>query len=149
MDGGLKFMWKDGSKWIPGGRGFWVRPFDVNFVFCVYFFSETCERPHSYIHHVPLPTPPAPQASLIIYNVPNGIGSVEQKDGSGWKQTKHLSRLGQQWLMQQPSDYRTAKTFEFVVRVKDVDGKVYGTYKVPLPCSGPCKDNTHVKHTNM
>jgi hypothetical protein len=79
--------------------------------------------------------------SLIIYNLPNGIGGVEQDLGGGeWVSLETLEQLGQQWVLEPPSNMAGPK--EATVRVTDADGKVYGTYKVAFPCSDTCSDNT-------
>lgn len=39
-------------------------------------------------------------ASLVIYNVGNGIGKVEQFTNGQWVQLEQLSHLGQQFVMQ-------------------------------------------------
>jgi hypothetical protein len=109
--GDLKFMWKDGSKWVNGGYGFW--------------------------------------ASLIIYNVPNGIGSVQQKVGGAWKECAQLSALGQQHQMHQPENYRGGGAREFEIKVTDVNGSPYGEYKVPFNCESSCGSNTDVPSTRL
>lgn len=77
--------------------------------------------------------------SLIIWNLPNGIGSVEQLVGGDYVACEPLAQLGQQWIMQPPSDISGPK--EVTVRVKDYDGNVYGEYRVSFPCgSDPCPD---------
>ena len=92
-------------------------------------------------------------AALVVYNVPNGIGRVEQKVGDGWTSVDDINWLGQQWSLAEPADYRTAsgsgRTFE--VRVSDVSGKPYGTYRVDFPCpdGSPCGGNTDTSATRM
>lgn len=90
--------------------------------------------------------------SLIVYNVPNGIGGVEQRVGDGWMAVDDVSWLGQQWSLAQPADYRSADGVRaFEVRVTDVDGKPYGTYRVDFPCpeDGACGGNTDATSTRM
>lgn len=94
--GAPKFMFKDGSKWLPGGGGFF--------------------------------------ASLVVYDVSNGIGSVEQKVGGSWTTLSNMNDLGQQFILQQPANYRSYTSRNFDIRVTDVNGLEYGTYNVKWPC---------------
>jgi hypothetical protein len=89
-------MFKDGSKWMRNGGGFF--------------------------------------ASLVIYDIDNGIGGVQQKVGDVWKPLSTLNDLGQQYIMEQPAEYRGFSTREFQVRVDDVSGTPYGTFSIQFPC---------------
>jgi hypothetical protein len=89
-------MFKDGSKWMPNGKGFF--------------------------------------ASLVIYNVSNGIGLVQQKVGGTWKTLSNLNDLGQQFIVEQPTEYRNYASRSFDILVTDVNGLEYGTYNVKWPC---------------
>lgn len=104
-----KFMWKDGSKWLPGGRGFW--------------------------------------ATLIVYNVDNGISSVEQKIGNQWVRLGQLNHLSNMWVMKEPDDYRSPEGRKsFMVRVTDVDGQSYGEFDVDFSCGDSvCGTSTDAK----
>jgi hypothetical protein len=89
-------MFKDGSKWLPNGQGFF--------------------------------------ASLVVYDVDNGIGGVQQKVGGEWKALTNMNDLGQQFIMAQPTEYRGYSSRSFEVIVNDVNGDSYGTYTVQWPC---------------
>jgi hypothetical protein len=78
-------------------------------------------------------------ASLMISNVPNGIGSVRQNTGNETVELEHLGRLGQIWGMKMPAN-KDKKEFE--IEVTDVNGKSYGTYVVAFNCGGECSDFT-------
>jgi hypothetical protein len=93
-------MFKDGSKWLSGGKGFY--------------------------------------SSLVVYDIDNGIGGVQQKVGNEWKPLANLNDLGQQFIMEQPAEYRGFSSREFQIRVDDVNGKPYGTYNVQFPCEEIC-----------
>lgn len=90
--------------------------------------------------------------ALIVYNVPNGIGGIEQRVGDSWKAVDDVNWLGQQWNLAEPADYRADNADRaFEVRVKDVSGKLYGTYRVDLPCpeDGACGDNMDATSKRM
>jgi len=57
--------------------------------------------------------------SLIVYNVPIGIKKVELKFNNSWKKASKVGgKLGQQWSLPQPANYRTYKKRDLIVRVR-------------------------------
>lgn len=57
--------------------------------------------------------------SLIIYGVNDGISKVELNNGGGWKKASKVGgKLGQQWQLPQPSNYRNYKKRTLNVRVR-------------------------------
>lgn len=74
--------------------------------------------------------------SLIIYNVPNGISTVQVMTRSGqWVEALKNGRCGQQRVL--PSGDLNVDTGRYLIRVTDVhkhfSGTAYGTYRVPPP----------------
>jgi hypothetical protein len=97
--GAPKFAWKDGTKWLPGGGGFY--------------------------------------ATLVIYNVDNGISDVKQNMGGGWESCSTLNHLGNMWVLKQPPNYREANGGggeSIEVDVIDKSGNSYGKFNVPFTC---------------
>jgi hypothetical protein len=91
-------------------------------------------------------------AALIIGNVPNGIGKVEQDIGGSWASCPRINQLGQQReLMKMGPDARGFASRDITIRVYDVAGKLYGTYSVPFNCpdSGTCGKNTPTTATKI
>jgi hypothetical protein len=97
---GLKFMWKDGSKWLKNGQGFY--------------------------------------ATLIVRNMPAGIGSVQQLISDSWVTVNRLDALGQMFVLKEPDNYRTygtASNRKITIQVFDKLNQLYGKYVVSFSCS--------------
>jgi hypothetical protein len=89
--------------------------------------------------------------SLVIYNVPGGIGLVEQNVGASWVKLDNLEALGQQVVLKEPEDYRTyASSRAFDIRISSVSGTSYGEYKVEWPCGDmACSGYTDATMTSI
>lgn len=90
-------------------------------------------------------------AALIVYNLPNGIGRVEQdvqhnSGAANWVEVGQLNALSQIRVLDQPENYRNpGGKREVAVRIADINGALYGTYIVDMsvcPGSSQCNDDT-------
>lgn len=73
--------------------------------------------------------------SVIIRNVRNGIGKVEQKMPWGWQQVNQLSNLGNTYEMVNPDPGNgNAWTSSIGIRVWGKDNDFYGAWEISFPC---------------
>ena len=76
-------------------------------------------------------------ATVIIDNVANGIGAVEQKVGGAWEPLSPLVHLGNMYVLARPDNAKNGKGGAgqmVTLRVKDVTGATYGDYEVEWVC---------------
>lgn len=76
-------------------------------------------------------------AATIIYNVANGIDTVEQKVEDTWEPLLPLDHLGNMYVLARPDNVDNesggaGQTITF--RVTDVDGFEYGQYEMEWSC---------------
>ena len=87
-------------------------------------------------------------AVVIIHNVSNGIGGVEQKVGGSWQAISPLTHLGNMWVLARPANAKNGSGGNgqtITLRVKDVDGNSYGDYGMKWACGGePCGSWTSI-----
>lgn len=155
-----KFMWKDGSKWLNNGQGFWASLIVYNTANGIGSVeqkvgSSWCElstfhHMHAYRNLGLLDTPNTrkslpPLKTFGIFRVHQGTCLVYGCQGHRKQDFYHevvcrrevnrMGHLGNMWLMNQPEDYRNPQGGKKItVRVKDMNGRSYGEFTIPFTC---------------